>query len=172
MKNIFLFIISIMFFLGASANAQYKWTDVQYHYQTGSVAPQYYYEYDIYIGYTGVGSVAFRTGYGSDTSSKVYTYNFQMTDKEVESLNKAIKKSKVLTSTFEELEKHPIGGSMQKVFITLPQDPRFDRKPTRIETPYFPASEKQKKALEKLYDKIKSYVPQSIWDEIESKKNK
>ncbi len=172
MKTIIISSIILFLSLSINANAQYKWTDIQYHFQTGSVAPPYYYEYDIYINVSGTGSLAYHTGYGNDSTRKDYMYDLVLTGSNIKSLNKEIKRSKILTDTFEEMEQHPIGGSTQNVFVVLPQDPRLDRKPPRIQTPNFPASDTQKQALEKLYNKIKSFVPQSVWDDIESKKNK
>lgn len=172
MKTIIFSIIGLFLLPGVQAEAQYEWTDIQYHFQTGSVPPPYYYEYDIYISATGTGSLAYHGGYESDTSKKDYTYDFNVLPDDLKSLDQRIQTSKVLTDAFEELEKHPIGGSINRVFITMPQDPRIDHRPPRIETPYFPKSKKQKAALEKLYAKIKSLVPQSVWDDIESRKNK
>jgi hypothetical protein len=172
MKTIIISAIVLFLLLSIDANAQYKWTDIQYHFQTGSVPPPYYYEYDIYLNVTGTGSLAYHTGYGNDSTRKDYYYDLKLTSGNIKTLNKEIKRSKVLTDTFEEMEQHPIGGSVQNVFVVPPQDPRLDRKPPRIQTPYFPASDTQKKALERLYTKIKAFVPPSVWDDIESKKNK
>ncbi len=169
MKTIIFLCTSLVLFLTATSDAQYNWTDIQYHFQTGSVPPPYYHEYDIYISAAGTGSLAYHTGYGNDSTSKNFTYDLTLSPEDIASLDEAIQKSKVLTATFEEMEKHPIGGSMNNVFVTLPQDPRLDHKPPRIEIPYFPKSKKQKAALEKLYEAVRSLVPQSIWDDIDSK---
>ena len=165
-------LILIMISGSAVAQAKYEWTDVQYHYQTGSVPPPYYFEYDLYINSTGKSTLAYHSSYSSDSAKKDENYSFDISESDVKSLNNEIKKSKVLSSTFKEMDKHPIGGSLQNVTVVLYQDPVIDHQPPRISTPYFPASSKQKKALDKLYEKIKSLVPQNIWDDIESKKSK
>lgn len=171
MKILSVFILLIILFT-AGAYSQYKWTDAQYHYQTGSVPPPYFFEYDVFINAGGQGTLVYHSSYSTDSTSKMDNYTFTVNASDISSLNNAIKKSKVLTATFKEMENHPIGGSMQNAIILLYQDPALDHMPQRITTPYFPASSKQRKALEILYGKIKSLVPQTIWDEIESKKNK
>ncbi len=173
MKIIIVLIFTIILFSGNTrAQAQYEWTDAQYHYQTGSIPPPYYYEYDIFINTSGTGTLVFHPSYVTDSSKSYENYTFTVSESGIKSLNKEIKKSKVLTSTFEELEKHPIGGSLQNAIILLYQDPATDHQPKRVTTPTFPASSKQKIALDKLYAKIKSFVPQKIWDDMESKKSK
>ena len=172
MKTLILSIALMILLLSVKANTQYEWTGLQYHYQTGSVPPPYYFEYDIYISPTGSGSIAYHGGYETDTTRKDYNSDFNISSDDLAALDEQIQNSGVLTDNFEELVKHPIGGSMNKVYITMPQDPRLDHKPPRIETPYFPKSKKQKAALGKLYEKIRSLVPQTIWDEIEKLKNK
>lgn len=161
----------ILLLFSISISAQYKWTDIQYHYQTGSVAPPYYYSYELYINSSGKGTIVYQSSYSADSNKKNITQEFELSSGEVTSLNKAILKSKVLTSEISEVppEKRPIGGPLQNVILTKPMDPALDRKPDVIVTPYFPASTKQKKALSTLYAKLKTYVPQAIWDEINSK---
>lgn len=171
MKIISILILFIVLY-NANAQSHYDWTDAQYHYQTGSVPPPYYYEYDVFINAGGQGNLTYHSSYAFDSTKKDVNYTFDVSESNIASLNKEIKKSKVLTSTFKEMDKHPIGGSMQNAVIILYQDPVVDHLPARVTTPYFPDSDKQKKALEKLYAKIKSLVPQKIWDDIESKKSK
>jgi len=154
----------------SSTFSQYNWTDVQYHYQTGSVPPKYWYEYDIFINTSGKGSLVFHISYADDSTNRNAVYELNLTRTQVSDINTEIENSNVLTQKMEEMERPPIGGSRQNMRISLPQDPRIDHMPSAIETPYFPKSEDIKTALEKLYDVIRSEVPQSVWDDIEIRK--
>jgi hypothetical protein len=150
--------------------SQYTWTDVNYHFQTGTVPPPYYYSYELFINSGGSCSISYRPTYSTDST---WVYKFDLITDQLNTLNGAITNSGVLTDSITGLpeNKHPIGGSLKNVVITLYQDPVLDRLPPVIRTPYFPIVDFKQK-LEDLYESIVSLVPQSIWDGIKERKEK
>lgn len=150
--------------------SQYSWTDINYHFQTGTVPPPYYYSYELYINSGGSCSISYRPSYSNDS---VWVYKFDLITDQLNTLDSSINKSGVLTDSITSLpeNKHPIGGSLKNVVITLYQDPVLDRLPPVIRTPYFPSGDYKQK-LENLYESIVLLVPQSIWDDIEMRKEK
>jgi hypothetical protein len=174
MKRLSILAAIIFFLSGSGIFAQFDWTDIQYHYQTGSIPPPYYYSYDVFISASGSGNLYYHGGYSSDSTRTDSAFSFNVNSKDLSALNKLIFKNKILTREIETLprDKTPIGGSLQNVLITLAQDPRLDRKPMRIETPYFPASEKDKRILDQIYNKVKFMVPLDIWDAVSALKAK
>lgn len=172
MKIILVLAALLLLSAAGFAQSQYNWSELQYHYQTGSVPPPYYFEYDIYLNYLGNGQLVYRGGYSSDQNRKDSTYDFTAGEPDIKALNDLISQSGVLTKEIEQAVKHPIGGALNNMYITLTQDPKFDRKPIRIEIPTFPKSDSDKKTLHEIYEKIRSLVPQSVWDDLESKKTK
>ncbi|MGA2668027.1 MAG: hypothetical protein ABSF32_03815 [Ignavibacteria bacterium] len=168
MKTLFKLNLLFVFFITSSAYCQYAWTDLIYHYQTGSIPPPHYFEYNLNINSGGTATLVYFPGYFQDTS---WVYNFTIKEDDIKSLNDSIISSKALSEPIKEMpeHKHPIGGSMQNVTFILPQDPGLDQKPPTLVIPFFPQPQ-YKDALDNLYSSIKSLVPQSIWDEISAKK--
>jgi hypothetical protein len=150
--------------------SQLAWTDVNYHFQTGTVPPPYYYSYELFINSGGSCSISYRPSYSTDS---VWVYKFDLITDQLNTLDAAITNSGVLTDSITSLpeNKHPIGGSLKNVVITLYQDPVLDRLAPVIRTPHFPTADFKQK-LEDLYESIVSSVPQSIWDEIKERKEK
>jgi hypothetical protein len=151
-----------------SVYSQYSWTTLIYHYQTGSIPPPHYFQYDLNINYEGTSTLVYYPGYNADTT---WVYNFKIKEEDIKILNDSIVSSKVLSEPILSMpeHKHPIGGSMQNLTIILPQDPGLDQKPPSLVLPFFPQPE-YKDALDNLYSTIKSLIPQSIWDEINQRK--
>lgn len=144
------------------------WSELFFHYQTGTVPPPYYFSYDITVGQDGTLTLAYHPGYQTDST---WRYDLKLTTESIADLNKAIIESGVLTESIPELpqEHRPIGGALQHVTIMLKQDPNSDRMPRRVATPDFP-QEAYKEKLNTLYEQIIKLVPQSTWDEIETRK--
>jgi hypothetical protein len=163
-----LIILFIFLLLPASVLSQSEWNELFFHYQTGTVPPPYYFSYDITAAPSGLLTLAYHTGYQTDST---WTYKLNIPAESFADLNKAIKESGVLTETIPELpqEHRPIGGALQHVMIILQQDPTLDQLPQRVTTPDFP-EEAYKEKLNTLYEQIKKLVPASTWDEIAAKK--
>jgi hypothetical protein len=150
--------------------SQLAWTDITYHFQTGTVPPPYYYSYELHINSGGECNLTYRPTYSNDS---IWVYKFNLISDQINELDSIVIKSGVLTDSINSLpeNKHPIGGSIKNIIITLYQDPTFDRMPPVIKTPYFPTAEFKEK-LENLYDSAGALIPQNIWDEIKERKEK
>jgi hypothetical protein len=154
----------------ASSFGQFKWSELDFHYQTGSVPPPYYHEYDFYITSDGKAQLIFRSTYTPD-SNNILKYNFNIADSSMLKLNDTIEASKIMT---EEIESYPeakrkIGGPLQNVTLTLNSDPAFDRKPIRIEVTFYPSNEQQRIGLGNLYVFIVLLIPQDVMDDVKTK---
>jgi hypothetical protein len=161
-------ILTILFANCVTLYSQTEWTELTYHYQTGSVPPPYFYSYNINLNVSGKGQLVYFSSYSMDSS---WVYDLNINDSVMNVLNEALKKSNIFTDSIIALSenRHPIGGSMQNVKIVLKQDSNLDQMPKTIVVPYF--SEKEfKEGLEKLYKTIKEIVPQNLWDDIQSRK--
>lgn len=166
MKNLLIFFIFLM--NPVTSFSQNEWSELFYHYQTGTVPPQYYFSYDLTVASGGMMTLAYHPGYQTDST---WTYQLTASSENIAALDKAIKESGVLTETIPELpqEHRPIGGSLSHVIIILQQDPNLDQMPRRITTPEFPV-EAFKEKLKTLYEQIVKLVPIATWDEIDSRR--
>jgi hypothetical protein len=160
------YILIVLFFVTSSACSQNEWTELTYHYQTGTVPPPYYYSYDAYLTNSGTLTLVYHHGYNDTT----WTYTIEVNADSLKALKEAIVSSGILTEKVEEIsEMHrPIGGSLQNIRIVLPQDPNLDQMPPTITTPYFPANKKEE--LTNIYDKMKNLIPEATWNEIKVRK--
>lgn len=154
----------------STSQVEDKWSSVNYMFESGPLPPKYQYSYNITINsnFDG-GLVAF---IGADPSNSSLTYEFKIPKDSMKYLNDAIKKSKILIEeiTEEPEGNRPVGGHFEKVRVIIVNDnPILDQPPRVKESPYFPAK-KYRQGLYSLYETIQSYVPESIWDDFNAKK--
>lgn len=144
-----------------------SWSTLEYHYATGSVAPEYYYHYKVLVNNDKTAQFIFYYSYG-DTG---YTQeSFTITDTQFSTLNDAVNSSKVLDGDIPSVEDHPIGGSTETLAVVIVNpDPNLDQAPKRITVPAFPEA-KYKAGLEKLYSVINSLIPAGMLDAAKAKK--
>lgn len=166
MKNIIL-ITLISLLIPVSLQSQYLWSEITYHYQTGSVPPPYHFSYYLNINSDGTGKLVYHPSY-SDSS---WIYDINLTSSQINQLDSAIQASNLMNEDVPELpkNKHPIGGSLQNVQITIKPDDK-NQAGKSITTPYFPQPEYKEK-LVNLYDLIKSLIPADKWEDIEVRKS-
>jgi hypothetical protein len=180
MKNYISKIITLFIFItfagviSSSINAQvtgYQWTELTYHYQTGTVSPIYFYSYDLTLNTTGDISLVYSPGYITQ-QTETWSYKLKTGQQNIDTLNSMLASSCIFDSTIEALppERTPIGGSLQNMVIVLKQDELLDQAPKRITVPYFPKCEVIKETLKTIYEYIKSLVPENTWNEINAKK--
>jgi hypothetical protein len=162
------YIIIALFFISASAFSQNEWTELTYHYQTGTVAPQYYYTYDAILTNSGTLTLVFHPGYYDTT----WTYTMEVNADSLKALKETIISSGILTEKIEKTPDMigPLGGSMQNIRIVMAQDPNLDQMPPIITIPYFPATKKNE--LNNIYEKIKNLIPESTMNEIKERKER
>ena len=168
MKSLKKFSILFLLFFNATLYCQYSWGSLIYHYQTGSIPPPHFYQYDLTLYADGTSTLVYYPGYSNDTT---WVYNFSIGSEDIKILNDSITGSKLLSEPITSMpeHKHPIGGSMQNVTIFMVQEPGVDRMPQSIASPFFPIPQYQD-GLKNLYAEIKSLIPQSVWDEISKRK--
>ena len=163
-KTILYIFLNLIFY--STLFSQINWTDINYHFQTGSVPPPYYHSFDIHLSRNGDGTLGYHCIYTDDSS---WTYYIILQKANIDKLDSAINNCDVLNDSIPVLKKYPIGGSTQHLQIFLKQDPNLDQPPKSITTPDFPLPEYKEK-LESLYEAIRSSIPQTIWDDINSRK--
>ncbi len=168
MKKTLLIIINIFIITGFGL-AGPKWTDIMYHYQTGTIPPPHYYKYDLTINSAGFGTLVYYPDY-SEMDSWVFALKFSEDD--INKLDNIISESNILNESIPSLPDSllPVGGPLQNMTVVLEQDPNLDQIPPRVSTPYFPAAGYKEK-VDKIYDEIKNMVPQTTWDEIKTRKD-
>lgn len=162
------YILFALLLFSTAVYSQNEWTELTYHYQTGTVPPQYYYSYDAVLSYSGSLTLIYHPSYNDTT----WTYTMEANPDSLKALKEAIISSGILTEKIEEVsDMHkPIGGSLQNVRIVLPQDPNLDQMPPMITTPYFPANKKSE--LTDIYNKIKNIIPEGTMSELKARKEK
>lgn len=170
MRNIILCCLLFVLASCSSSQVEDKWSSVHYMFESGPLPPKYQYSYTVTINSNCDGAiVAF---IGADASNPSLTYEFKIPKDSIIYLTDAIKKSKILTEDIEELPegKRPVGGHLEKVRVIIAEDnPLLDRAPRMKESPYFPV-EKYRAGLNNLYETIISFVPESIWEDFNTKK--
>jgi len=173
MKNILQvikFIFILLVFLSCKSSAQNKWEKLEYYYNVGSLPPPYHYSYTISIDIDGNGTLKYVGGYES-TDKNTSEYTFRLSAAELKKLKREIKKSDILNLDIKQRpnEEIPDGGHSDNLQMYNKDD---DGKLKCIKSiPSYPDL-KYEKILDKLYDTIKKSVPDNIWLEVESKKNK
>lgn len=165
MKNLF-FLLLIMFFIAPAVNARYKWEKISYYHSTGPVSPEYQYNYIITIDEEGKGKLEYTK------SGKTNVYDFNVSKKNINALNKSILKTKVLNATAEDLKPggNLIGGPVYNATITLtfPDEEEYNEKekekPPVVIIPN-QINEKYSSNVFALYTLIESLVPSSVWSQ-------
>lgn len=173
MKNLILAVLFLMVFTSCSKSQDSipkVWSSVQYNYTAGPLPPPYHHSFDISVNSDGDSKLIYRLGY--DNSKEPLVYTFMVSPADIKNLDEKVVCSKLLTGNVEAIpeNKHPIGGSLNKVRIIIPNpNPDLDQPPRVIESPYFP-TEDYKDGLQDLYDFIKTLVPVETWNDVSLKK--
>jgi hypothetical protein len=146
-----------------------KWSSVQYYYSCGPLPPPYQYSFDLSVNGDGTGVLIYRLG--NDVNKEPLVYNFTVCPCDLKTLNGKVENSDLLSGKVEAVpeNKHPIGGSLERARIIIPNpNPDLDQPPRVIESPYFPTDE-YKQNLKELYDFIKTLVPKETWSDVSAK---
>ncbi len=136
-----------------------KWSTIEYINSSGPVSPEYQYNYKVVINNDGSSLLSLTDSEGD----KSWDFKIPSGKSGMKKLNSAVKKSKLLTVGTDEMksEKNLIGGKVEKVVITLKQDPSLDQPPTRIESPDN-VNDKYKSGITKLFNTIRNFIPKDI----------
>jgi hypothetical protein len=169
MKKTFAVSFCLIIFSGITLSDT-KWSEIVYHYQTGTIPPPNFYKYDLTINSAGFGTMVYYPDY---SEMDTWVFAVQIPAGEIEKLDKLISEPEIISGSVPSLPDSlkPIGGPLQNLTIILQQDPNLDQVPPRVTLPYFPAKEYEMK-LNKIYGEIIKMVPQTTWDNIKARKDK
>jgi len=148
----------------------FKWSSVHYFFDSGPLPPKYHYDFMISINNDGHGNFVYNYGYDKGTPSA--TYELSVPKDSIALLDAVILESRILDNDIKPVpdNERPIGGSIKKIRVILPDTNRFlDRPPKVIESPEFP-EKKYRTGLNKLYEIVERQVPVKIWDELKMKR--
>jgi hypothetical protein len=145
------------------------WTSLTYNFQTGSVAPKYFYHYTVNLEQNGSGTFTYYLTYGNENP---LNYTFTADKSAIKRITDAL----TLNSAFEKDipavkdSERTVGGSLDNIRVTYTNpDPNKDQPPRVWETPDQPEKDYVKN-LDVLYKAVQDAVPQSMWSEVKAKK--
>lgn len=174
MKNIkaliIIFLLSVLYFTPNILKAQSDWGKLVYYFNIGALPPPYHYSYTITINRDGKGEMVYIGGYES-TEKNTFKYSFELYNKKLKKLKKAIKKSDVLNIDVKTRpnEEIPDGGHSDNLMIYGINKKSDTSESALIKSvPLYPEL-KYEKILDKLYKVIQNTVPEDIWNEVKNK---
>jgi hypothetical protein len=129
---------------------------VTYTYVSGSVPPPYHYEYSVKIDAKGNGTITYTPDYVLDTS---WTEIFILKKKTIRKYYSFLKKNCFFEKEFTKSKKHPVGGSVENLEITVNGKSYF--------VPAFPV---ENEMAEKIIFETKNLIPQNLLDSLSSKR--
>lgn len=152
-----------------TSSGETPWTSLTYNFQTGSVAPKYFYHYIINLEQNGSGTFTYFLTYGGDNP---LNYTFTADKNTIKKISEAL----ALNGAFDKdipgirESERSVGGSLDDIRVTYTNpDPNKDQPPRVWQTPDQPEKEYVKN-LDVLYAAVRDAVPQSMWNEVKSKK--
>jgi len=160
--------IIFLLFFSCTNNAQNDWEKLVYYYNAGSLPPPYHYHYTISISKDGQGELLHTTGY-TDKEKNTSKHNFNLSDKELKVLIKAVKESEVLKSDIKQRpgEEIPDGGhSDELTFYSQTGETKTGNIIKLV--PSYPDL-KYEETLNKLYSVIIKCVPDDIWNKVNAR---
>ncbi len=168
-----IFLFSIFHFLSCGLQAQNNWVKLEYHFNVGALPPPYHYSYIITISSDGKGELVYISGYES-TPKNTSIHPFMLKSKQLKKLKKEVKDSDVLNLNIKTRpnEEIPDGGHSDGLEI-YGINKESDSKDTVLikSVPTYPEL-KYEGILDKLYKVIQNSVPDNIWNEVNSRKEK
>jgi hypothetical protein len=160
-------LFSVFHFSSYGVQAQSKWTKLEYYFNVGSLPPPYHYSYTITINSDGKGELVYIGGYES-TDKNTNKYFFELGNKKIKKLNKAIKESNVLNLDIDTRpgEEIPDGGSSESLQIFGFNKGNDESESVLLKSvPPYPEL-KYEALLDKLYSVIRKSVPEDIWNNV------
>lgn len=167
------FCLSVICSLSCGVRAQSEWAKLEYYFNVGSLPPPYHYSYTITINSEGKGELVYISGY--QEKDKTYIgHPFELDNNKLESLKNAVKESVVLDLDIKTRpnEQIPDGGHSDclKIFGLNSSNPA-DELVVLKTIPSYPEL-KYESTLNKLYKVIQNSVPDDLWNEVKSPKEK
>jgi|WetSurMetagenome_2_1015567.scaffolds.fasta_scaffold103319_2 hypothetical protein len=163
----------ILFFLSGGLQAQSVWSKLEYNFNVGSLPPPYHYSYTITINSDGNGKLVYIGGYES-TEKNTSKHLFDLTKKKLKILKNIVRESDVLNLDINTRpnEEIPDGGHSESLNIFGFSKENDGNEPVLLKSiPSYPEL-KYETMLDKLYKVIQNTVPEDIWKEVNSKRDK
>jgi hypothetical protein len=167
MKTILWVIVSVSLALGACARVPDSRPDdfgLILDWDNGALPPPYHYSYSITIGPVLVGQFSYQPGYAPENQVEVWNKEFSLENKDLDALYKILAEKGMLRENWA-TGQPLLGGQGSNLDITasgkdyhIPSVSMLTR------------SEREK--VEVVFEIIRGYVPQSIWDEIAARQAK
>ncbi len=134
---------------------------LRYHWENGSVAPPYHYEYDIRVSPTTDAQIVFSPDYAGK-NTPVWTEKFAITRQQLSDLTAMIDKKQVMTKQWPPSREPQVGGGTESLEVT-----------TRGKTVKIPSQLEMADAavLRDLYAAIRALVPKTIWDNLMARRD-
>jgi hypothetical protein len=136
--------------------------NVVLNWDTGALPPQYHYHYKVVIGPGSQGDFVYGPGY-EDDNPETWTTSFEVTSDDLQSLYDYLKENNVLRNQWESGQPL-LGGQGTRVAVTASGQQYLIPSVSEV-------SRGERELIEQVIDKIKSFVPQSIWDEMNSRQS-
>lgn len=125
---------------------------------TGALPPKYQYAYRVEIGPQPQGRVTYQSGYSPEENTEPWIAEFSLKHTDLDALYKLLTEKDILRSDWAE-GKPLLGGKSTSIKITASG--------TVFSVPSISVLGKtDRKSVEVVIEDIRSFVPQSIWDEI------
>ena len=156
-----LFLIGLVMLGGCTQISKARPDDFRlyYYWNTGALAPEYYYQYEIEISPDGSGVLTYQKGYEED-EGQCEVFSFQVDDEQWNEFYSWLQTHKILRSNWKESEDILMGGSTTSV--------KFQAAGVKYIIPSVSVLSKNERTnFYDLEDQIKQLVPAEIWEQIE-----
>lgn len=127
---------------------------VRYLWREGSVPPPYHYEYSVSVSGSGEGTIEFWPDY-PEHGVDPWVEHFAVPAERLDELHATMVACGVFEQDWEELEDPPVGGALE--WMEAAAGGRQARVPSTLKHP---------EAVEPVYERMRSLVPEAIWTEL------
>jgi len=154
---IFLFIVGTVMVAGCSQipKTQPKDFTLYYFWNTGALAPEYYYQYEIEIDPAGKGKLTLQKGY----EEKEEIFTFTVASKNWSNFYTWLRENDILRNDWKESKEILLGGSTTEVKLQVNGE-KYTIPSVSI------LSQNERKNYYMLEERIKLLVPADIWEQI------
>ena len=132
-----------------------------YQWNTGSLPPQYHYSYEIKVYPAGQGQFTYQHGYSGEDALPEWQTSFTVKISQLDDLFRLIKEKDLFRSQWAEGELSIGGSSSDLDIISAGKEHRLPNDAAMITT--------DRQSVQEVFEQIKALVPQSIWDEMQTR---
>jgi hypothetical protein len=167
MKTILWIIVSASLALGACAHVPGERPDdfgLILDWDTGTLPPPYNYSYTIAIGPGLVGQFSYQPGYAPENQVEVWNKEFSLESKDLDALYKTLAEKGMLRENWA-TDQRLLGGQGSNLDITASGNKYHIPSVSVLTRP-------DREKVEAVFEIIRGYIPQSIWDEMAIRQTK